>query len=167
MTERTLVLVRHARAVPHCSGGDRARPLSAAGLAQARALGCLLARGIPRVDRGVCSTAVRAVETLEALAESLDVRERWRDDALYLCDAPEIFEVVRTFDDECRVALVVGHEPSISSAGVLLTRDEDTRSLLAPGVPSATALVARFESPWSDLPVGGCTLQVRHRPPRA
>lgn len=163
MTERTLVLVRHARAVPHCSGGDRARPLSAAGLAQARVLAHLLAAGSPRVDRAVCSTAVRTVETLEVLAGSLDVRQRWRDDALYLCDAREVLDTARALDEDCRVALVVGHEPSISTAGVLLAADEETRRLLAPGVPTATAVVARFEGPWSDLPEGACRIEVHHR----
>ena len=37
---------------------------------------------------------------------------------------------------------------------------------LADGVPTATAVIARFEGPWSDLPEGGCRLEVRHQPVR-
>lgn len=166
MSTHTLVLVRHATAVAHSSGGDRTRSLSPAGLAQARALGRTLAGGLGPVGQAVCSTAQRTVETLEALAESLDILERWRDDDLYLCDAEQVLDAARAFDEDTRVALVVGHEPSISWASQLLAQTEASRELVALGVPTATAVLAHFEGSWSRLPTGGCLLEVHHEPRR-
>lgn len=167
MTTRTLVLVRHAHAVPHASGGDRARPLSAAGLDQARALGRTLSGVLPGVDEAVCSTAVRTVQTLEALADSIDVASRWRDDALYLCDADDLLADARAFDDDVRVAMLVAHEPSISWAAGLLASDGPSAALVAMGVPTATAVVARFAGRWRDLTEGGCSLETYHESRRS
>ncbi len=166
MITHTLVLLRHASALPHASGGDRARPLGAAGRAQALALGRTLAGDLGRIDWAVCSDAVRTVETLRALAQSLEVLHCRTDDALYLCDAQDILDAARAFDEDTRVALVVGHEPSISTAAHLLGTPGDAVPALADGVPTATAVIARFEGPWSDLPEGGCRLEVRHQPVR-
>lgn len=166
MTTHTLVLLRHASALPHATGGDRARPLGAAGRAQARALGRTLAGDLGRIEWAVCSDAVRTVETLRALAESLEVLHSRTDDALYLCDARDVLDTARAFDEDTRVALVVGHEPSISTAARLLGMPGDTLRALADGVPTATAVIARFEGLWSDLPEGGCRLEVRHQPVR-
>ena len=71
MDERTLLILRHAKAVRESAGGDRARPLNDRGLANASAVGrWLLAEGlIP--DRVLCSTAARTRQTWQQVAASL------------------------------------------------------------------------------------------------
>jgi 8-oxo-dGTP diphosphatase len=68
-----LTLVRHAEAGKRAtwSGPDSARPLAVAGWAQARALAPLLA--LARPERLLSASARRCVQTLEPLAELVDL----------------------------------------------------------------------------------------------
>ena len=79
---RQLILLRHAHAESATAGQDDiARPLSATGLAEARAAGDWLREHGLRPDRVLCSTAARTRETLAALpgtAGQAEVRLRRR-----------------------------------------------------------------------------------------
>ncbi|QWW20465.1 histidine phosphatase family protein [Schaalia sp. 19OD2882] len=159
MTRRTLVVVRHAHAVGHSHGGDHARALSPAGRDQAAGLGLRLAAELPVVDQAAVSDAVRAVQTYEGLTRTLRVRRGWADRELYDAGPRHVLRLARAFEGE--VAMVVGHEPTISGVGRLLARDEDV-DLVRGGVGTATALLLDFDGAWQDLAPGMCSLRVIH-----
>ena len=73
MTRRNLILLRHAQAIDAQPGArDIDRKLTALGERQARGVGDFLrAQGI-EVDAVVCSSAVRARQTLNQLALSVE-----------------------------------------------------------------------------------------------
>lgn len=162
MTTRTLVLVRHAKAEGHSSSGDRGRHLTAEGRDQARRLGLELAEVLPRIDTAVVSPALRARETLEGIAGAVDLGEQWVDDSLYLAGVEAIMELARSLTGD--PAVLVGHEPTISSAATVLAATREGRDEVGLGVPTATAVILGFVGEWTDLDEGTCTLRLVHAP---
>ncbi|WP_312349080.1 histidine phosphatase family protein [Actinomyces sp.] len=162
MTTRTLVLVRHAKAQGSSTSGDRGRHLTPEGRDQARRLGLEVAEVLPRIDTAVVSPAERARETLEQIAEAVDLRRQWVDDSLYLAGVEAVVEIARSLTGD--TAVLVGHEPTISSAATVLAATREDREEVGLGVPTATAVILGFEGEWADLDEGACTLRLLHAP---
>lgn len=95
------------------SGSDHERPLSARGRRSVRELGEFLAARNEAPSRILCSTAMRARQTVELLAATagwdVDVRHT-RD--LYEATASGVLSEIRTLDDESSPLLVAGHQPA-------------------------------------------------------
>jgi phosphohistidine phosphatase len=123
MTERTLVLLRHAKA-DHPSGvSDEQRPLTARGHADAGAAGAWLARGGLRPDLVICSPAKRTRQTWHGVAVALpgDAAPQVRyEQEVYDGGAEELLSLVRGLGDEVRTVLLIGHNPSVSMLSSLL-----------------------------------------------
>ncbi len=164
MTARTLVLVRHAKAESVSLSGDRGRRLTGAGLDQARRLGRALAALVPKISVAVTSPAVRAHQTLDALGEAIQIGSQVEDDGLYLCGAGDLVDLARTMTTPS--VMIVGHEPSISAAGAALAATVQERDRVALGIPTATAVILRFEGEWADLDEGSCSLDLIREPTR-
>lgn len=160
MTTRTLVLVRHAKAEGRSSSGDRGRHLTSEGRDQARRLGIELAEVLPRIDTAVVSPAQRAQETLVQIAGAVDLGQQWVDDSLYLAGVEAVVEIARSLAGDS--AVLVGHEPTISSAATVLAATREDRDEVELGVPTATAVILGFEGEWADLDEGTCTLRLLH-----
>lgn len=153
---KTLLLLRHAKSDWDAEyGDDHARPLAARGQKAARRMGRLLAVAGPRPDVVVTSTATRARETLERAAAA----GGWADvvvhptDALYEASPEGLLAVVRALPDEAETALLVGHEPTFSTAV--------GRLIGAGAVAMPTAALATVEvevERWADVAFGAGTL---------
>ena len=110
-TPRRLVLVRHAKAEPGGEGADHDRVLTQRGRRDAAAAGRWLAAVVPSVDEVWCSSAVRAVQTWEAIAPSVSAPDPSVQRELYLATASDL--VGRLEDVPAgRTVLVVGHNPT-------------------------------------------------------
>lgn len=156
----TLVLVRHAQAA--YSYPDHSRPLTDAGLDQAARLGAALSREIGAFSVAVSSDARRARETFAAIIARVDAADAWRERGLYYAAEDDVVELARSFSGDA--ALIVGHEPTISSTGYLLAREED-RDAVARGVGTATALILGCPGSFDGLAPGSCSLRVLETPP--
>ncbi len=110
---RRLIVLRHAHATAGGPGlPDHARPLDAAGRAEALAIGHgLVAAGwIPSAVR--TSDAVRAVQTWHGVATTLpEPVPSERSAALYGAGWARATTVLTTLPDAVATALVVGHNP--------------------------------------------------------
>jgi phosphohistidine phosphatase len=110
-----LLVLRHGQALDPPPGGDDIdRPLSAAGREAAATLGPVVQGLGP--DFVLCSTALRARQTLDAL--ELDglpgtVVDVAYEAGLYGAEAEELLEQVREIDHDISVALLVGHNPGV------------------------------------------------------
>lgn len=129
MNERTLYLIRHARAAERGPDfpDDRLRPLTPKGHAQAAALAHALSRLKWRFDRLFSSPYTRAWQT----AEALQLRGKGRIDPLEALCADDYAELLARLEaalapGDKRVALV-GHEPFLGEvASLMLTGDPRT-----------------------------------------
>jgi phosphohistidine phosphatase len=145
---RRLVLVRHAKAVSGSSGSDRTRELTSRGRTDASTIGRWLAARLPRIDAVWSSSAVRAAQTFEAMARHLTGAPPagLRDD-LYDAGPDDLLEIVREADDDTRVLVVVGHNPTIERLQAWLSEDDR-------GFPTGAVGIVEFDGAWADLQPG-------------
>lgn len=111
----TLLLLRHGAAAGPSGGGDRARRLTSAGRRESARIGRFLAASEQAADLVLTSSAARALETAETVAEaagwSVEVRPL---DALYLPSVPVVLDTLARHGGAADAVLAVGHEPTWS-----------------------------------------------------
>jgi phosphohistidine phosphatase len=149
---KTVLILRHGRALPIPPGGDdHDRALHPKGASDVvRVAEHLRARAL-RPDHILTSTARRASETATGVQRVLEVPTHAleEDRRIYLADAWELLAIMQEVDDAVTTLLVVGHNPTLSHIGSLLCgRDVhlETSGLLALTHPTPS---------WSRLALDG------------
>ena len=152
MSERTLILLRHAKSDWSGDEPDIARPLANRGRRQAPDAGRWLAASMERIDLAVVSPAVRARSTWDLVSAELDVAPPMRiDDRVYGASDRELLTVIRELADDVHAVVVVGHNPGIEDLGALLTGE------MVP-MPTSALGVIRVSGSWSTTHPGSATL---------
>jgi phosphohistidine phosphatase len=160
MTERTLVLVRHAKADRPTGVTDIDRPLTARGHADAAAAGGWLARHGHRPDLVICSPSKRTRQTWQGMAVALAGKPAIRyDDLAYDGEAADLLALARTADDPVHTLLVIGHNPGISLLSAVL--DPDT-GMDSDGLRTCGVAVHEVRSIWAELKPGDAPLTRTH-----
>jgi phosphohistidine phosphatase len=150
---RTLMLMRHA-STEHSRPGhrDKERRLTSEGRDQAVALGDQLRSDHVEIDLVLCSSALRAQQTVEALRSAAPVVV---SDRLYNAGGDEILEAVRELDDDQLHVLVVGHGPGLPAlVNELADPDRSDPKALAVidrRFPAGTLATLAVDGPWSEL----------------
>jgi phosphohistidine phosphatase len=152
MSDRTLILLRHAKSDWSTAEPDLARPLANRGRRQAPDAGRWLAANIERVDLAVVSPAVRARSTWDLVSAELDVAPPMRiDDRLYGASDRELLTVLRELPDDLRTVLVVGHNPGLEDLAALLTGE------MTP-MPTSALAVITVSGSWPTAHPGSAAL---------
>jgi phosphohistidine phosphatase len=162
MKERTLVLVRHAKADRPSGVADLDRPLTARGHADAAAAGGWLARHGHRPDLVICSPSKRTRQTWHgisvALADDAAPAVHYEDRA-YDGGAGDLLALARKAGDKVGTVLVIGHNPGISLLSAVLDPGAGGDS---DGLRTSGVAVHRVTCRWSDLAAGSATLTDTH-----
>ena len=148
MSEKTVILVRHARAGYGSRGGDIERPLTDDGQVQARVLGTAIASQLRGDVTVFVSPAKRAQETWAemAAAAGLDAGQARTRDVIYGDGCGAWIDLIRN-EGEGRAVVLVGHEPTVSeTAEVLAEPDVPTHW----SVPTGTAVVLTGPASFKD-----------------
>ena len=126
---KRLLLLRHAEAAPASAGDDFARPLTARGQADARALGLAMARRMPAPASSFVSPARRTVETFDALIAGTGwaVIRRF-EPALYEATPESVLAIV-TAAEPAESVLVVGHNPTLAELATACASRGEPREL--------------------------------------
>ena len=152
---RRLLLLRHAKAVPHSKGGDIARELSPRGRRDAERMGRFMFEAGLLPDAILVSPSVRTRETLAMLtsrwpeATIVDTRR-----ALYLGESTTLLEEVQEAPEDARSLLVIGHNPGLAEFALALTREGEPRARMRrmDGYPTCALAVLDCEiSTWRGL----------------
>ncbi|MCQ9154867.1 SixA phosphatase family protein [Acidomonas methanolica] len=157
MTPHLLILVRHAKAMPHDYCADRDRPLDGHGREQARSTGEALAESglLPEGLHVWCSPSARTRETLEGLQPSLPADTKTLIvESLYEADTALLSEMLRETPEAVEALMIVGHNPTIGEmAHELLSASTDHPdvTILLSGFPTGSAAVFRVNSDWAGL----------------
>lgn len=166
MTERTLVLLRHAKAETPGDGPDLERRLTTKGEADADAAGSWLADEGLRPDLVICSPATRARQTWHGVAVAVaqadpdgPAPEVHYEPGLYEGGQTEVIDLLRAVPDGTSTVLVVGHNPTMSDVSLLLRPDADPD---AAGLKTAGMAVHRADGPWAGTEPGGMPLVEEH-----
>lgn len=142
---RRLMLLRHAKSDWSEAGArDQDRPLNRRGREAVPKIAAYIARNALIPDHVLCSTAKRARETLELLAAGLPQKPAAEfSERLYAAEPDAILELVRTTPRAIHSLLVIGHNPGLQQAALLLiaSGDVDTRERLHEKLPTAALVV--------------------------
>ena len=137
-----LTLVRHAQA--GYGRGDHSRPLTPAGVRQARELGALLGKEGVEVALILHSTAARATQTAQQIGRVYPDAQLLAEDELYHCSPERLLRLVGEYGPAGgKGILVVGHEPIISMTAQLLAPEN---AGVPYGVSTATAIAFKVSS---------------------
>lgn len=159
LVDRTLLLLRHAKAVrpERSAGSDIERPLATRGRVDAAAAGRWLTEHGYRPDLVLCSTAVRTRQTWEHTgADGGDV---WYDRRIYNADQDELLDVVQEAPPAARTVLLVGHAPGVPwLAETLAPGNSAAHDRMRAKFPTSGLAVLEHTSRWSDLAPGTARL---------
>ncbi|MDQ2757510.1 MAG: histidine phosphatase family protein [Actinomycetota bacterium] len=164
--ERTLVLVRHAKAEQVPGKADHDRSLTSRGHHDAEAAGRWLHEQGVVPELVICSTSQRTRETWSAIAhggchtEYVEYRR-----AAYEGGTRGLLRTIREDAGEVGTLVVVGHAPTVPELASLLTDGSgsvDAHRALAEGYPTCGVSLLRVEGEWVDLDVGIATLERFH-----
>lgn len=144
---KTLLLMRHAKSSwKFTELADHERPLNKRGRRDAPLMGQFLQERELVPQRILSSTAARARQTAEAVAESANYRgDILYLDKLYMAEADEYIAALRELPDELERVMVIGHNPGLET--LLQVLSDRIESL-------PTAVVAHINLPiekWSQL----------------
>jgi phosphohistidine phosphatase len=163
---RQVILLRHATAGGGPGIPDEQRPLTARGREEAEGVALVIAASLPPSPLlTLCSTAVRARQTLVPIAERAPgVREPWFERDLYLAPARALLERLQLIDDGFAATLVVGHNPALQQLAVdLCHRKADRTRLRSRFAPATLAVIELAVDRWGALRDGdGVLLDLRH-----
>lgn len=162
MTNRRLLLLRHAKAEHPDNVVDHERPLSLVGRRQSAGVGTALAEAGLVPDLVLCSSSLRTRQTWDLVRQALgaDPEVQVSED-VYDAATRSLVELLRGVDGDVETLLVVGHEPTMSHVAELLAGPDSDATTLARvrvGVPTASWSLLEWDGEWSDLDRGAATL---------
>ncbi|MFV2102559.1 SixA phosphatase family protein [Micromonospora sp. LOL_024] len=168
--ERTLVLLRHAKAEqPTTDAADLERPLAARGRADAAAAGAWLARHRLLPDVVLCSTALRTRQTWHQVQTGMIGSPpeggsagsaplvHYEPDA-YEAHSEDLLTLVRRVTPTAMTVLLIAHNPGISLLSELL----DPPHAVPDGLRTSDLVVHRTSTPWAQLSGGTAGIGARH-----
>jgi phosphohistidine phosphatase len=165
MSERTLLLMRHAKSDYPAGVVDHERPLAPRGIREARLAGEWLRSSVPPIDAVLCSTATRTRETLSRTG--LDAPVTFAD-RLYDAVPGTVIDEINSVDDDIATLLVIGHEPAMSNVTLGLAGTPGSSRAAAERVstkfPTSAIAVLRTDNSWRDLTLGVAALITFHVP---
>ncbi len=158
MTERTLLLLRHAKSDwKSGSSADHDRTLNERGERAAMLMGAYLAQKKLVPDVIVASSATRAQDTVTRLLTALgdgakDVTvavER----KLYMAAPKPCLAVIRAQDADVRTLMLVAHNPGLQELAVMLAENGDATagSAVKDSFPTCALAVYRHKGGWANV----------------
>lgn len=149
--DRTLVLLRHAKADRPNGVADIDRPLTERGHADSAAAGAWLVKHGYAPDVVLCSPAKRTRQTWHsvavALAQAASPNVRYERE-IYEGTAGDLLKVAQSADPGARVIMMIGHNPTISHLSELLDPDSEVDS---DGLRTCGIAVHQTDVEWSVL----------------
>jgi phosphohistidine phosphatase len=157
----TLLLLRHAKSSwDEPALADHERPLAPRGRRAAKLIAEHISR--ERIEPGVvlCSSAVRAVETLDLLRAALGAGASVKvEDELYSASADRLLERVRRLPNDVASAMLIGHNPALERLALTLASSGAELKRLEEKFPTAALATLEFAATtWSRLAPGEAVL---------
>lgn len=158
-TDRTLLVLRHAKSDWSTGEADIDRTLTPRGHRQAADVGGWLAEQAISIDLAVVSPAARARATWALVsAELQDDPEARVDERAYAASVSELLTIVRELPDDLRTVLLVAHNPGLEALVSVLSGDDIA-------LPTATLVVLRLTGRWAEAAPSTAELLTSGRPP--
>lgn len=151
---KAIHLLRHAKSSWSEPGlADHDRPLSGRGRRAAELMARHLADANIVPDLVLCSTALRAHQTLDLILPAIKPPKIILDRQLYDAGERQMLDYLRDLPDGADAVLLIGHNPGLQLLAATLAKPESSVALPARGDKFPTAALAslRFAGPWPKL----------------
>ncbi|MGH3995511.1 MAG: SixA phosphatase family protein, partial [Pseudonocardiaceae bacterium] len=160
MPVKQLFLLRHAKSSwEDAELADHDRPLAPRGRRAAKLIAEHLRRERLAPALVLCSSALRARETLEriapALAEAAPVQI---EGELYGASEQRLLEHLRAMDDGIGSMLLIGHNPAVEQLALLLAGSGKQLPAVRRKYPTGALATLQFNGSWRDLGPGSAEL---------
>jgi phosphohistidine phosphatase len=153
---RTLLMLRHAKAVHVAGMADLDRELTGRGRRDAAAVGGWLRESGLLPDRVLCSSSARTRQTWQEVSAALGpqaaVASVSFDSRLYYAGAGRLLAAIREVDTGLRTVLLVGHNPAVHDLVADLT------GAAGLSFPTCALAVITVTGGWPGLAPGGAGL---------
>jgi phosphohistidine phosphatase len=139
---------------------DLDRPLNKRGRETAKTMAAYLRRAKITPDLVLCSTAVRAKQTLEPIANAIKPLRVAFESRIYGVAQPELLKYLRGLPQTVECALMIGHNPGLHNLALALA-DTKSRKRLPPAegkFPTGAMAAFRFDGAWKELRSNGATV---------
>jgi phosphohistidine phosphatase len=151
---KTLHLLRHAKSSWKDPGlDDHDRPLSKRGRETAKTIAAYLRRAKIAPDLVICSTAVRARQTLDPIAKAIKRPKVILEREIYEVAQEKIWKHLWRLPERADCVLLIGHNPGLHDLALALA-DADSAKLVPPrGGKFPTGAIAsfRFDGAWKAM----------------
>jgi phosphohistidine phosphatase len=131
---------------------DHDRPLASRGRKATAAIARYIEQSEIAPQLVLCSTALRARQTLEGITRALgaDVAVEFEDD-LYNASADDLIRQLRLIDERITSVLLIGHNPGLEDLVLRLASSGTDLERVREKFPSAALATVSFEGKWDDL----------------
>src|SRR5260221_1737877 len=151
---KTLHLLRDAKSSwKHADLDDHERPLSKRGRQTAKSIAADLRRAKIAPDLVLCSTAVRARQTLDPIGKGLKPPKVALERGLYDVAQQKIWKHLWKLPESAECVLLIGHNPGLHDLALELA-DPDSAKLVPPRggkFPTGAMASFRFDGAWKAM----------------
>ena len=142
---KTLHLLRHAKSSWNNAGlNDHDRPLNKRGRQSAKTIAAYFQQAKITPDLVICSTAVRARQTLDPIAKARKPPKVVIQRGIYEGMQQTIWEHLRNLPKSAKCVLLIGHNPSLHDLALTLVDAESGKLLPPQGSKFPTGAIASF-----------------------
>jgi phosphohistidine phosphatase len=152
---RRLHLLRHAKSSwDDPTLADAERPLAPRGHKAAKRIAGWAGRHDVRPQVVVCSSAVRARQTLQRVIPGLGEPEVLIEASLYAASAEMLLARVQALPDQVEEAMLIGHNPGIQELVLLLAEEGELRVRAAAKLPTGALATLEADVRWAKIKPG-------------
>ena len=158
---KEIYVLRHAKSSWDNSNlSDFDRPLADRGISDAKKMSNFLKDMNIKIDRVLCSNAIRAKETFDLTADGFDfhIEKATYTDKLYFGDTTTIIQDLKELDESLNNILIVGHNPTLHYLVEILTNESINR------FTTCNLATISHDGEWVSLNSQQCSLKSLIRP---
>ena len=158
---KQIYILRHAKSSWDNSNlSDFDRPLADRGISDAKKMSNFLKDMNIKIDRVLCSNAIRAKETFDLTADgfNFEIDKATYLDKLYFGDTTTIIQDLKEMDESLNNILIVGHNPTLHYLVEILTNESINR------FTTCNLATISHDGEWVSLNSQQCSLKSLIRP---
>jgi phosphohistidine phosphatase len=150
---KRLFLLRHAKSSwKDSSLPDHDRPLAGRGKRASKAMAAYMREHRIEPALVLCSSAIRAMQTLDGVAPGLGGSPKVRiESELYEASAAGLLGRLQRVDDAVPSVMLIGHNPSMERLALDLANGGPELAELADKYPTGALATLEFDGAWSEL----------------
>ena len=158
---KEIYVLRHAKSSWDNSNlSDFERPLADRGISDAKKMSKFLKDMNIKIDKVLCSNAIRAKETFYLTADgfNFEIDKATYSDKLYFGDTTTIIQDLKELDESLNNILIVGHNPTLHYLVEILTNESINR------FTTCNLATISHNGEWVSLNSQQCSLKSLIRP---